>query len=37
MDLDKLKGIKIVIDGRNCLDKEKIKNLGIVYQGIGRS
>jgi len=29
--------IKIVIDGRNCLDKEKIKELGIIYHGIGRS
>jgi len=28
--------IKIVIDGRNCLDKEKIKSLGIAYHGIGR-
>jgi len=38
MDLDKLKGhkIKIVIDGKNCLDKEKIRNLGIIYKGIGR-
>ena len=29
--------IKIVIDGRNFLDKEKIKSLGIAYHGIGRS
>ncbi len=29
--------IQIVIDGRNCLDKEKIKDLGIIYHGIGRS
>jgi len=29
--------IKIVIDGRNCLDKEKIKSIGIIYHGIGRS
>ena len=29
--------IKIIIDGRNCLDKEKIKNLGIAYHGIGRN
>jgi UDP-N-acetyl-D-glucosamine dehydrogenase len=38
MDLGKLKdnGIKIVIDGRNCLDKEKIEKLGIIYRGIGR-
>ncbi|MEK6984365.1 MAG: nucleotide sugar dehydrogenase [Nanoarchaeota archaeon] len=38
MNLDKLKEkkIKVVIDGRNCLDKEKIKRLGIAYHGIGR-
>tara|TARA_Y100000310_G_scaffold333939_1_gene412547 strand:- start:4008 stop:5279 length:1272 start_codon:yes stop_codon:yes gene_type:complete len=38
MDLNKLKenDIKIVIDGRNCLDKDKIKSLGIIYHGIGR-
>jgi nucleotide sugar dehydrogenase len=38
MDLNKLKenNIKIVIDGRNCLDKEKIKGMGILYHGIGR-
>ena len=29
--------INIIIDGRNCLDKEKIKNLGISYHGIGRN
>jgi len=32
----KKNGIKVVVDGRNCLDKEKIKSLGIVYKGIGR-
>jgi len=39
MDLSKLKenNIKIVIDGRNCLDKGKIKGMGISYHGIGRS
>ena len=38
MDLNKLKKYKIlvVIDGRNCLDKEKIKSMGILYHGIGR-
>jgi UDP-N-acetyl-D-mannosaminuronate dehydrogenase len=38
MDLGKLKdnGIKLVIDGRNCLDKDRIRKLGIVYRGIGR-
>lgn len=39
MDLEKLKKYKVmvVIDGRNCLDKEKIKAMGILYHGIGRS
>ncbi len=39
MDLEKLKKHKIlaVIDGRNCLDKEKIKSMEILYHGIGRS
>lgn len=29
-------GIKIVIDGRNCLDRKSIIKEGIVYRGIGR-
>lgn len=29
-------GIKIIIDGKNCLDKDKIKKAGIIYKGIGR-
>jgi len=39
MDLDKLKenNIKVIIDGRNCLDNGKIKSMGIAYHGIGRS
>ncbi|MBT4272905.1 nucleotide sugar dehydrogenase [archaeon] len=32
----KAKEIKIVIDGRNCLNKEEIIKQGIVYKGIGR-
>lgn len=28
-------GIKVIIDGDNCLDKDKIKKLGIIYKGIG--
>jgi nucleotide sugar dehydrogenase len=28
--------IKVIIDGKNCLDKNAIKKLGIVYKGIGR-
>lgn len=32
----KERGIKVIIDGMNCLDKEKILKLGIIYKGIGR-
>lgn len=28
--------IKAIIDGKNCLDKDAIKRLGIIYKGIGR-
>ncbi len=38
MDLEELKdaGVKVIIDGRNCLNKEKCEELGLVYRGIGR-
>ncbi|MFH1597584.1 MAG: nucleotide sugar dehydrogenase [Patescibacteria group bacterium] len=38
MDLNKLKKnkIKVIIDGKNCWDKEAITKLGIIYKGIGR-
>lgn len=29
-------GIKVIIDGKNCLDKEEIQKHGIIYKGIGR-
>lgn len=29
-------GIKVIIDGKNCLDKDAIRKLGIIYKGIGR-
>lgn len=29
-------GVKVVVDGRNCLPKEKFIEAGIVYKGIGR-
>lgn len=35
-ELSKEKRIKVAIDGKNILDKEKIKNLGIIYEGIER-
>lgn len=34
--LFKKNGIKVIVDGKNCLNKEKIKKLGIEYRGIGR-
>lgn len=34
-DLKKNK-VRVVIDGKNCLDKEAIKKAGIIYKGIGR-
>jgi len=38
LDLRKLKkaGVKIIIDGKNCLDKDAVMNTGIAYRGIGR-
>jgi nucleotide sugar dehydrogenase len=35
-ELLKEKSIDVVIDGRNMLEKEKIKKQGIIYEGIGR-
>ena len=29
-------GIKVIIDGKNCLDKDEIQKHGIIYKGIGR-
>jgi nucleotide sugar dehydrogenase len=29
-------GIKVMVDGKNCLNKEAIEKLGILYKGIGR-
>lgn len=29
-------GIKVIIDGKNCLNKDEVKKMGIVYKGIGR-
>lgn len=29
-------GVKVVVDGRNCLDKGKLIAAGIIYKGIGR-
>ncbi len=38
MDLSLLKknNIKVVLDGKNCMDKDAIEALGVVYRGIGR-
>lgn len=32
----KKRGIKVIIDGKNCLDKDAFKKAGITYKGIGR-
>jgi len=29
-------GVSVIVDGRNCLQKEKFTKAGIVYKGIGR-
>lgn len=38
MDIEKLKqsGVRVIIDGRNCLDKNEIIRNGLIYKGIGR-
>lgn len=38
LDLNKLKNssVKVIIDGKNCLDKNAIMDLGIIYRGVGR-
>jgi len=36
VDFSKYPKLKAIIDGRNCLDSEKIHQLGIYYKGIGR-
>lgn len=38
MSVEKLKEkkVEVIIDGKNCLDKDKIRKLGIIYRGIGR-
>jgi UDP-N-acetyl-D-mannosaminuronate dehydrogenase len=36
LNLVKEKGVKVIIDGRNILDKEKVIRAGMVYRGIGR-
>ena len=28
-------GIKVIVDGMNCLNKEEIEKHGIIYKGIG--
>lgn len=32
----KKNGIKVIIDGKNCLDKATFQKSGIIYKGIGR-
>ena len=37
-DFSNLSGskVKIIIDGKNCLDKQAVESQGIIYKGIGR-
>ncbi|MFA6183606.1 MAG: nucleotide sugar dehydrogenase [Parcubacteria group bacterium] len=35
-DLLKKNGIKVIIDGKNFLNKDEIKKAGVIYKGIGR-
>ncbi len=35
LEIDDWKSVEVIIDGRNCLNKDKILNSNIVYQGIG--
>ena len=32
----KKSGVKVIVDGANCLDKDAIKKTGVIYKGIGR-
>jgi len=34
--LEEWQKVKVVVDGRNCLDKEKLLQKGVFYTGIGR-
>ena len=34
-DLEIYRGIKLLVDGRNCLEKDEINKMGIIYHGIG--
>ena len=36
LDYDLFKKIKMIVDGRNCLDKERVEKMGVGYTGIGR-
>jgi len=36
MDVHSWGDVKVIIDGRNCLDMTEIRSQGIVYEGIGR-
>jgi len=29
-------GIKVIVDGKNCLDRDAFRKAGIIYKGIGR-
>lgn len=35
LDYQKYKDLKLLVDGRNCLDKNKVRGMNIMYKGIG--
>jgi UDP-N-acetyl-D-glucosamine dehydrogenase len=35
MDLSK-SNVEVILDGRNCLDEDMVRNWGVLYRGIGR-
>ncbi|HET6379515.1 MAG TPA: nucleotide sugar dehydrogenase [candidate division Zixibacteria bacterium] len=36
MDLARVPGLELVVDGRNALDRERVEAAGLAYAGIGR-
>lgn len=36
LDLVKENKIKLILDGKNCLDKKEVEGKGIIYRGVGR-
>ena len=39
LDLERVKGLmngNVILDTRNLLDRDEVKDMGFVYQGVGR-